>query len=222
MRRRTITLGLGRLAPALAAGALAVAATGAGTAVTLAAAAPPPNYGSPDARAADLGLPAPADRADSGHPACAADIDSQYPVVCFPSQRDADDYIAGNPGDGDDQGTRITLSGFGGTSASTTGSPAVGRTCTGSGCLGTTTTWYSTTGANCTHAYPNNDYYRNNVSTFYYALNLSTGIANLNCNRMILYRDGAQSGAGALDCGSTATTCGSGTLSYQSISWHNG
>jgi hypothetical protein len=198
---------------------LAVAASTSGQAATLAAAAPAANYAAPQQRAADLGLPAPASRADAAHRHCAADTDSQYPVACFPTKRQARDYIAGTP---QNAGATITLAGFGGTSASTTGNPVVGVTCTGSGCTGTTTTWWSTTGSNCTHAYPYNDYYRNNVSTFYYAQNLSSGLSGLNCNRMVLYRDGAQSGAGALDCGNLQGTCGSGAIAYQSISWHNG
>jgi hypothetical protein len=216
-RSHPLTTALARLVPLATAAALAVTAGATGAPAVLVAGGVP-WYDAAGERARVLALPDPTARADAAHPVCAADIDGHYPVACFPSQSHVDRYIAGGP----PGGREIVLSGFGGTGASATGSPAVGRTCTGAGCSGTSTTWYSTTGANCTHAYPNNDYFKENVSTFYYAMNYALGVSNLNCNRMILYRDATQGGGGALDCGSTASTCGSGSVSYQSISWHNG
>ncbi|HEX8003036.1 MAG TPA: hypothetical protein VF519_10125 [Mycobacteriales bacterium] len=85
------------------------------------------------------------------------------------------------------------------------------------------TDWYSPSWSTCTHAYPNNDMYRNNVSGFDYFTFDYTDVGS-NCNRVVLYRDGVQGGGGAVNCyrnSSGGGTCGPLPYTYYSISWHN-
>ncbi len=219
MHRPTRTRPATALLPATLLTALILAVQPAASQLRLVQAEEVGSFGNPQARAASLALPVPQPSHGTGHDNCTIDLTDTYPSACFPSVEDAQDYVRAKS---HKAGTSTTVepAGFGGTSASTSGAPVVGRTCALSSCTGSSDTWWSPTGANCTHAYPSNDYYRNNVSSFRYADNLAAGVGALNCNRMVLYRDGGQGGAGALDCGS-ATRCGDGNT-YASLSWHNG
>jgi hypothetical protein len=182
-----------------------------------------PTLAEPRARAADLDLPEPAAQAGPTASNCAIDVGLVFPVACFPTRTDVASYLRGESGRADDERDvhQLVLSGYGGTAASTSGVELLGKTCASTACSSGTVTWYSSSGSVCTHAYPNNDYFAENLTTFTYAENYGRGTSSLNCNRMILYRDGTQGGAGALDCGSAAA-CGGTSTTYRSVSWHNG
>jgi hypothetical protein len=96
--------------------------------------------------------------------------------------------------------------GFGGQTLFSTpqgsGSVAVITTCLNTGTLGgcdgavhpNTVTWYTKSRANCTHTYPSNDYFKNDVPGFNTVVHLSS----LNCNVVVAYLNGTQGGGGAV------------------------
>lgn len=111
--------------------------------------------------------------------------------------------------------------GFGGSVATTsTTYRFIGTT----GQYGTSTydvEWYTPSNGTCTHTYPNNDTYRNNIAGGFNIFTWDDGTSGSNCNRAVLYRDGVQGGGGAYNCLRTASWCYTG-YTYYSISWHNG
>jgi hypothetical protein len=81
--------------------------------------------------------------------------------------------------------------------------------------------WYTPSNGTCTHNYPNNDMYRNNIAGGYTTFTFDDGTSGSNCNRVVLYRDGTQGGGGAVNCYRVNVYCTPG-FTYYSISWHNG
>lgn len=178
-----------------------------------------PSLAYPAERAAALGLAAPSGSQVSGRTQCSYDIDGVYPTACFATRADVGDYLARRSRRTEQQGTVMQLSGSGGTPAGSSGTQ-LGMTCTQLSCA-SAALFYTASGSNCTHAYPENDYFAENVAAFTYAENFARGSTTLNCNRLALYRDGIQSGAGAISC-SVAVPCGGGSVTFRSLSWHNG
>jgi hypothetical protein len=78
-------------------------------------------------------------------------------------------------------------------------------------------TWWTSGNYNCTHSYPSNDYFKNDVPSF----NLVRHLNSLNCNYMVAYPGAAQQGGGALAftvlAGNTAVLT---KTTYRSISLH--
>lgn len=84
--------------------------------------------------------------------------------------------------------------------------------------------WFSPSWSTCTHAYPYNDLYRNNVPSFT-TFDWLYFDASTNCNRVVLYTNTTQGGGGAVNCYRDQAVnyqCGPFVgKTFYSISWHN-
>lgn len=206
-----------------------------GTSVGLAGAVDLPSFANPAARAAVLGLEAPTSTPNAQREACATPLNDAAPIACFASRRSAATYIGGSPLTSDNL---MTLAGNGGTSVVTTNGTDLGRYTVGTACEYADCTgafyWFFTSSTvqrgpsgppssiMCTHAYINNDDFRNALPTnVRYADNTQYG--PLNCNTMAFYPGQYQEGAGATLCTSTGRLdrYAPAGVTWRSLSWMN-
>lgn len=208
-----------------------------------------PDAHDPHGRARALGLSDPTDRPDPNGRAgtCAQEVSqSARPdyrpaaAACFASDSEADDFIAGRSRRAAGGTQTVTLAGSGGNPVwATTGSTSyrqLGYSCQYPACDSSTNyRWYTTTSSgNCTHLYPANDLYVDNIGTNQrrFRSTNSTEPYVPNCNRTALYIDAYQGGAGAslwhlrqryartVTTGDIEPLSGKQATTWLSMSWH--
>jgi hypothetical protein len=212
-----------------AACALVLAAGAASVPSALAAVTPAQTSGStldtsftaPSTRALALGLEVPSSQADPDHPACAVDV-VDATTACFGSQDEVSAYIAGDPVAASQAmaaAGAVLPAGFGGTQTVPNPGHALGKTCEVASCnSGVVTKYFAPNESDCTHSYPNNDYFHNSDPVFHDYVPDPNQVT-LQCSRVVIYPGATQQGKGALNC-FNYSPCADPINTYQSISWH--